>query len=171
MSVEELVLNDYVDLQKELAYLSRELDSVIKNFDVVINQIKQDLTIFEELSKSSDEDLFKEFLKGRDIMPKIDRIYLSIGDIRDNLTRLIIGGPYVYLAPRLRETIKVHDPDLYRRVKALNDKLSSFYSQFFQVEHPEIVSLKEQIYSSLDRMLSEPANFDELLIKYFIEHE
>ena len=60
---------------------------------------------------------------------------------------------------------------MYRRVKALNDKLSSFYSQFFQVEHPEIVSLKEQIYSSLDRILSEPANFDELLIKYFLEHE
>lgn len=167
MSVEESVLNDYVDLQKNLAYLSRELDSVIKNFDGVINQIKQDLTIFEELSKSSD----KEFLKRRDIMPKIDRIYLSIGDIRDNLTRLIIGVPSLYLAPRLRETIKVHDPDLYRRVKALNDKLSSFYSQFFQVEHPEIVSLREKIYSSLDRILSEPANFDELLIKYFLEHE
>ena len=106
MSVEESVLNDYVDLQKNLTYLSRELDSVIKNFDGVINQIKQDLTIFEELSKSSDEDLFKEFLKRRDIMPKIDRIYLSIGDIRDNLTRLIIGVPYVYLAPTLRETIK-----------------------------------------------------------------
>jgi len=166
MSVEGLVLNDYVDLQKDLVYLSRQLNSVIKNFDGIINQIKQDLTIPKESSKLSDEDFFKEFLKGPDIMTKIGRL----DNIEENLTRLIIGLPTLFFRPYPRKTIESHEPDLYRRVKTLNDELSYFYSQFFKVEHPEIVSLKTQISRSLHRILS-AANFDELLIKYFLDYE
>ena len=158
-----LILSDYTDLQKYLSSLSELLDSIIKNFDVIINQIKQNLTTFEELSKLSDEDLFKEILKRSDIMTKLNSVDRSV---------YTLSVPYASYFPYISSFANEYDPDFYKRIERLKGKISSFYTEFSEFRHTSSYydSLKWGILNLQTKVLM-TINSDELLVTYFLEHE